>query len=89
MPEPRSQHGSGVTPVGEYAPGARQMNPGGQSSGVEAIPPEHYEQPKPQTRRVAERQAEAQQPKRKGRPVGSRNRPPPTQEMFDGPPDSA
>lgn len=92
MSDPRHEHGSGVVPVGEYAPGGHATNPAGLSKGVAAVPAEHY--PKPtQTRRQAakaEEKAEAaQRPKKRGRPVGSRNRPAPTEDMFDGPPDAA
>jgi hypothetical protein len=80
-------------PVGDYAPGAHATNPAGLSKGVEAVHGEFYPKPIGRTRRQqarAEQKAlEAENPKRRGRPMGSKNRPPPTQEMFDGPPDVA
>lgn len=84
MPDQRSEHPSSAVPVGDYRPGARALNPSGLSSGVRAVPSDHIP-PAPARRRRPKppppRQGE------KGRPVGSKNRPPPTQEMFDGPPD--
>jgi len=93
MPDQRHEHGSGVVPMEDYQPGSRMVGPEGRSRGVAVVPAEHYPMPTGRTRRQtmkAEQEAvAAQQPKRRGRPVGSKNRPPPTQEMFDGPPDVA
>jgi hypothetical protein len=84
MPDQRSEHPSSAQPVSEYVPGGRALNPSGLSKGVRAVPADHIppaprrrRPPKPPPVRAGE----------KGRPVGSKNRPPPTQEMFDAPPD--
>ena len=84
MPDQRSEHPSNATPVAEYVPGARALNPSGLSSGVRAVPADHIPPPQRRRRPVKPPPARAGE---KGRPVGSKNRPPPTQEMFDGPPD--
>ena len=77
MPTPRTEHGSGVVAVGDYAPGSRSVNPAGLSQGVAALPPEHID-PQPEPEPV----------KRRGRPKGSRNRPKiPDDEVFDDPPE--
>ena len=88
MPDPRHEHGSGVSAVGDYVPGGRMLNPSG-LSGVspvvaERIPPPARERKAETKRRM--REATAEPPKR-GRPIGSKNRPPIPPEMFDAPPD--
>ena len=91
MSDPRHQHGSGVRPVGEYAPGGTAVNPYGTSKGVRAVPVDVIPPARRERRGAQEaRQREAEratQPRRRGRPVGSRNRPPIDPEMFDAPPD--
>lgn len=92
MPDPRQDHGSGVVPVDDYQPGSRMLAPDGRSRGVAAIPAEHYPKPVETRRQAAKAEEHARsvhEPRRKGRPVGSRNRPPPTEDMFNGPPDPA
>jgi hypothetical protein len=83
MPTPRTEHGSGVVAVGDYAPGSRPVNPAGLSRGVAALLPEqipHEPVPDPEPAPV----------KRRGRPPGSRNRPKiPDDEVFDDPPEPA
>ena len=91
MPDTRHDHGSGVQPVGEYAPGASVVNPYGVSKGVAVVHAEPTPRP-PRERRGSQekRQREAEhEPRRRGRPVGSRNRPPIDPEMFDAPPDES
>ena len=79
---PRTEHGSGVAAVGDYAPGSRQVSPSGLSRGVVALPAEHPDQPEPEPT--------PEPVKRRGRPQGSRNRPKiPDDEVFDGPPEPA
>ena len=81
MPTPRTEHGSGVVPVGSYAPGAHEVNPPGLSRGVASLPPVRIP-PAPTT--------EPEPVKRRGRPKGSRNRPKiPDDEVFDDPPEPA
>jgi hypothetical protein len=92
MPE-KHEHGSGVVPAGAYAPGSRQMNPAGLSQGITALPPESYPTAPPERRadkQRREREAEAfhnpPPPRRRGRPVGSKTRKPPTEDMYRAPP---
>jgi hypothetical protein len=67
------------------------VNPYGKSKGVTAVHAETIP-PVPKERRGSQekRQREAEhEPRRRGRPVGSRNRPPIDPEMFDAPPDES
>lgn len=82
MPDRVNEHGSGAVPLDAYQPGSHALNPGGLSHGVRAMPSEAPIPPRP--KRVRRVPPEKRKP---GRPVGSKNRPPPTEEMFDGPPD--
>lgn len=70
MPEPRHEHGSGVTPVGEYAPGGRIS---GLQKGVAALPPEHMPVPPRPPRQ------------RPPQPPGKGRRPRPRREDPNGP----
>lgn len=85
-----SEHPSGAIPAGEYAPGGRLVQPVG-SRGMSVVRENIIPAPPPERRAVADRRAreaaQAQQPRRRGRPVGSRNRDPIPQEFFDAPPD--
>lgn len=84
MPDPQHEHGSGVVPVNDYAPGSRAKNPSGLSQGVRALPAEPAYAPAPPRPKRSPRT-----PGRPGRRLGGKNRPEPTEEMFDdGPPDA-
>jgi hypothetical protein len=90
MPAPLNEHSSGIQPVGDYAPGARMVQPTG-TKGTRPIQSDHVPPPPRQRRAVTEKAASQaakyHNPPKRGRQIGSRNRPPITQEMLDAPPD--
>jgi hypothetical protein len=84
-------HGSGVVQADGYQPGARAVYPFGRGVGVQAvvatpIPPPPVERKASQERRQREAEHFHNPPKR-GRKVGSKSRPPLTEDMLNGPPD--
>ena len=90
MPSSQSEHPSTARPVGEYQPGGRMVQPVG-SRGTRAVQENAIPKPPRQRLAVVERQARdterQQNPPRRGRPVGSKNRQPIPQEMLDAAPD--
>ena len=88
----RHEHGSGVAPMGEYAPGSRLVTPSGLSRGVAPVHAERYVDA--DVVEVAARQEEApregpapavpEAPRPRGRPRKLKLR-----EGDDGPPDAA
>lgn len=86
MPSPRTEHGSGVVAANDYAPGGRMVQPQG-TKGAQPVYGDMPPRPR-QRRAVTERLvAESQPPRKRGRPVGSKNRPPIPPELFDAPTD--